>query len=226
MRTLNHCLSQPQVPVKPGHILIADDHPLYRDALRLVVGQVFGEARISEACSESEVMQAVSRHHYDLILLDLRLPEASGYTCLTRLREEAPDSPVVIISAVETPETIRRAFECGAAGYLPKSSSKEIMANALNLVVAGGVFMPAKAMGAPGRTLPPGSDEPALTNRQRTVLALMSRGMANKEIARSLEISEITVKAHVSAILKKLGASNRVQAAMMASGVLGEEQGQ
>ncbi len=209
--------------MKPRRILIADDHPLYRDALQLVVSQVFTGATIAEACSQNQVLQLVTGDNcYDLILLDLKLPGASGYTCLIQLRQLAPDTPIVIISAVETPETIRQAFEYGASGYLPKSSSKEIMTNALNLVVAGGVFMPATAIGTGPRLGEGESGRKGLTHRQLTVLKLMSEGKANKEIAHDLSISEITVKAHVSAILKKLGANNRVQAAMMAEKVLGE----
>jgi DNA-binding NarL/FixJ family response regulator len=210
-------------------ILIADDHPLYRDALEHVVSDIYPGADITSCASQDEVLAVVEGDDsFDLILLDLKLPGATGFTCLSLIRQRTPVTPVVIVSALEDARTTREAMEFGATGYLAKSSTKSTMHNALQLVMSGGVFMPAAAVSgnwlrrrsssrqvqdkAPGHS--------SLTERQQTVLGLMADGKSNKEIANDLSITEITVKAHVSAILRKLGVSNRVQAAMLAKEVL------
>jgi DNA-binding NarL/FixJ family response regulator len=210
-------------------ILIADDHPLYRDALELVVNDIYPGADIISCASQDEVLAVVEGDDsFDLILLDLRLPGATGFTCLSLIRKRTPVTPVVIVSALEDARTTREAMEFGATGYLAKSSTKSTMRNALQLVMSGGVFMPAAAVSgnwlrrrSSARQVQdkdPGHS--SLTERQQTVLELMADGKSNKEIANDLLITEITVKAHVSAILRKLGVSNRVQAAMLAKDVL------
>ncbi len=209
-------------------ILIADDHPLYRDALELVVNDVYPSATIVSCASQAEVLDVVrSDDSFDLILLDLKLPDATGFTCLTLIRNRTSVTPIVIVSAIEDATTMREAIEYGATGYLPKSSTKTTMRNALQLVMSGGVFLPATAISSgwfrrsPAQH-PKSSDTEhcLLTERQQTVLELMAEGKSNKAIANELSITEITVKAHVSAILRKLGVSNRVQAAMLAKDVL------
>jgi len=209
-------------------ILIADDHPLYRDALELVVNDVYPTATIVSCASQAEVLDVVRNDDsFDLILLDLKLPDATGFTCLTLIRNRTSVTPIVIVSGVEDPRTMREAIEYGATGYLPKSSTRTTMRNALQLVMSGGVFMPASAVSsswlrcsAPRQTKSSDSEHSSLTERQQTVLELMAEGKSNKAIANELSITEITVKAHVSAILRKLGVSNRVQAAMLAKDVL------
>lgn len=214
----------------PLRILIADDHPLYRDALEHVVSDIYPGAAIVSCASQDEVLAVVEGDDsFDLILLDLKLPGATGFTCLSLIRERTPVTPVVIVSALEDARTTREAMEFGATGYLAKSSTKSTMHNALQLVMSGGVFMPAAAVSgnwlrrrASPRQVAQDEDarRPSLTERQRTVLELMADGKSNKEIANDLLITEITVKAHVSAILRKLGVNNRVQAAMLAKDVL------
>lgn len=209
-------------------ILIADDHPLYRYALEQVVSENYPAATIVSCASQDEVLAVVrDDDSFDLILLDLKLPGATGFTCLSLVRKRTPVTPVVIVSAVEDANTMREAMEFGATGYLPKSSTRATMRSAVQLVMSGGVFMPASAVS--GNWLRrrsgtrQGSEEArhsSLTERQRVVLALMADGKSNKEIANDLAITEITVKAHVSAILRKLGVSNRVQAAILAKDVL------
>ncbi len=209
-------------------ILIADDHPLYRDALELVVKEVYPSADIVSCASQAEVLDVVqSDDSFDLILLDLKLPDATEFTCLTLVRNRTSVTPIVIVSAVEEATTMREAIEYGATGYLPKSSSRTTMRNALQLVMAGGVFMPAAAVSSSWlrRSVRPraknrATEQSSLTERQQTVLEIMAEGKSNKAIANELSITEITVKAHVSAILRKLGVSNRVQAAMLAKDVL------
>lgn len=209
-------------------ILIADDHPLYRDALELVVNEVYPAAVIISCASQAEVLDVVqSDDSFDLILLDLKLPGATGFTCLKLIRKQTAVTPIVIVSAVEDPNTMREAIEYGATGYLPKSSSRTTMRNALQLVMSGGVFMPASAISSswmrrsvPQQAKNSDTEHSSLTERQQTVLEHMAEGKSNKAIANELSITEITVKAHVSAILRKLGVSNRVQAAMLAKDVL------
>ena len=209
-------------------ILIADDHPLYRDALELVVNDVYPSASIVSCASQEEVLNVVqSDDSFDLILLDLKLPDATAFTCLTLIRSRTSVTPIVIVSAVEDSTTMREAIEYGATGFLPKSSSRATMRNALQLVMSGGVFLPASAVSsswlrrsAPAQESSNDSEHSSLTRRQKTVLQLMAEGKSNKAIANELSITEITVKAHVSAILRKLGVSNRVQAAMLAKEVL------
>lgn len=212
----------------PLTIVIADDHPLYRDALELVVTDIFTAARIVTCASQEEVLGVLRQEDgADLILLDLKLPGAMGFTCLTLIHDLSPITPVVIVSAIEDPATMREAIEHGASGYLPKSSDRQTMRHALQLVMAGSVFLPVTAISSNWlrRPAPPQRDNgeaehTTLTSRQQVVLKLMAEGKSNKEIANELSITEITVKAHVSAILRKLGVSNRVQAAMLAKDVL------
>ena len=216
-------------------IVIADDHPLYRDALELVVGDIFPAAGIITCASQDDVLGVIRQDDgADLVLLDLKLPGAMGFTCLTLIHDLNPITPVVIVSAIEDPATMREAIEHGASGYLPKSSDRKTMRHALQLVMAGSVFLPVSAVSSnwlrrPAQPQKESADgeQTSLTARQRIVLKLMAEGKSNKEIANELSITEITVKAHVSAILRKLGVSNRVQAAMLAKDVLlpGNESG-
>lgn len=207
-----------------NRVLIADDHPLYRDALRHIVAQVYPRALIVEAASQEQVLALVhDDDSFDLVLLDLGIPGATGLSCLQELRKLSSLTPIVVISANAGAETMRAAFDCGATGYLPKSAPKIIMTSAFNLVMSGGIYVPpdviASGLDSKRPTEPtPHTKEPegALSHRQQLVLQLIAEGKANKEIARVLSISEVTVKAHVSAILKKLGVENRVQAALAA----------
>jgi DNA-binding NarL/FixJ family response regulator len=203
-------------------VLIADDHPLYRDALRAIVPQAFPGACVSEAGSQSEVCTLVtSEGAFDLIVLDLHLPGAQGLSCLERVRACAPLTPIIVVSATDDPHTMSEVVLAGAAGYVPKSAPRQVLIDALHAIMGGGTYLPAAAVVALRRVQASGesarqrpSDE--LTSRQKRVLKLLAAGLSNKRIARELEISEITVKAHVSLILKKLGVANRVQAAIEA----------
>jgi len=205
----------------PPRVLIADDHPLYCDALRAVVPQACPGADMGDAASQAEVLAAVAGERaYDLVLLDLNLPGAVGLSCLHALRRAAPTTPIVIVSAVSDPKIMQDAIMGGASAFIPKSASSQVLINALRVIVAGGTYMPTGIVAAlrhadntPGR-----SD---LTQRQRRVLELLSTGLSNKRIARELAISEITVKAHVSAIFRKLGVTNRTQAGLEARRFLG-----
>lgn len=204
-------------------VLIADDHPLFRDAIRDVVARVFADQDEDlvclEATDEAELLRlAESGEDLDLVLLDLSMPGAHGLSHLVRLRSRLPATPVVVISSVTDPATVRQAITCGAAGFIPKSAGKDAIAAALATVFAGGVHLPAELLAEAGpRAAPPGADPDSgpLTSRQLAVLALVADGKANKQIAWELSISEMTVKAHITAILRKLGVSSRAQAIVM-----------
>jgi len=215
----------PQAAAK--RVLIADDHPLYRDALNAIVPQALPNACVSEAGCQSEVFACVtSDAAFDLIVLDLNLPGASGLSCLRQVRETAPLTPIIVVSGNDDPATMGDVVLAGATGYVPKSAPRQVLLDAIKVIMGGGTYLPAAAVIALRRAQSP--DAPAsrpalpdeLTSRQKRVLQLLAEGLSNKGIARELQISEITVKAHVSLILKKLGVANRVQAAMEARKLL------
>ncbi len=198
---------------KPRRVLIADDHPLYCDALRVVVPQACPGAQICDAATQQAVLDAVAtRGPFDLVVLDLNLPGAVGLSCLASLRRDAPTTPVVVVSAVDDPRIMQDVILGGANAYVPKSAPRQVLVNALQVILAGGSYMPSEVIAALREARAAPRDE--LTLRQRRVLELLSSGQSNKSIARVLGISEITVKAHVSAILRKLGVANRVQAGL------------
>lgn len=219
------------------HILLVDDHTLFREALMHVLNQLDNDVIIREASNAEEAAQLVARcSNLDLILLDIDLPGVDGLTALPDLRELAPTIPIVVLSGSETSSHVTRALANGAIGYIPKSSSSHEMLAALRLILQGDVYLPPRLLGKLGTPLLSGSviaddHEPAtglLTTRQIEVLELMGRGLPNKSIARSLNVAEGTVKLHVAAILRSLGARNRTDAVMQASrlGVLPEARAQ
>ena len=216
-----------EAPAK--RVLIADDHPLYRDALRAIVPQALPNASVSEAGCQSEVIASVtSDAAFDLIVLDLNLPGAAGLSCLRHVRETAPLTPIIVVSGNDEPSTMSDVVMAGATGYVPKSSPRQVLVDAIKVIMNGGTYLPAAAVIALRRAQTPdtpSSKSPTsneLTSRQMRVLKLLAEGLSNKHIARELQISEITVKAHVSLILQKLGVTNRVQAAMKARKLLRE----
>jgi len=209
-----------QNSVQAPRVLIADDHPLYCDALRAVVPQACPGADISEANSQEQVLSTVAAgREFSLVLLDLNLPGATGLSCLTELRRIVPTTPIVVVSAVGDPKIMQDVIMGGACAFIPKSAPGQVLINALRVILAGGTYMPtgivASLRGGDGSAA-----HNELTLRQRRVLELLSTGLSNKRIARALDISEITVKAHVTAIFRKLGVSNRVQAGLEARRVL------
>jgi DNA-binding NarL/FixJ family response regulator len=204
----------------PYRVLIADDHPLYRDALQLVVAGVFADMECSHGADVAGTLRALDAGDIDLVLLDLSMPDASGLEGLRRIRAAHPTVPVIVCSADDDPRTVREAFQDGAAGYLPKSSGTALTRHALEIVRAGGRYVPSEALREQAASPTGGGTERVaedpLTPRQVRVLELMEQGLSNKAIGRELGIGEITVKAHVSAILRKLGVDNRVQAVLAA----------
>ena len=203
-------------------VLIVDDHALIRDALgRVLVGLVPGVV-VLEAGDATLALATLEREaDLDLVLLDLSLPGAHGLSLLPTLRAKHPATAVVIISANAEAVSVKRALDQGALGFIPKSSSNEVLKHALQLVLAGGVYIPPQVFGGePGASTAPvsrGLRSPAevgLTGRQAQILALLMRGEPNKVIGRELGLAESTVKNQVTAILKALEVTSRTQAVL------------
>jgi len=205
-------------------ILVADDHPLFREALRLALGRAVPGATVVEADTVAALLDAADRHpEADLLLLDLNMPGAQGFSALVQMRAHYPLLPVVIISANEDPTVIRRSIAHGAAGFVPKSSTVEEMVEALQTVLDGDVWVP-DSVDVDGPALEGAEADIAsrlasLTPQQFRVLTMLSAGLLNKQIAYELGVSEATVKAHMTAIMQKLGATNRTQAVVLAQGL-------
>ncbi len=189
--------------------LIADDHPLIREGIQNVVQHIDAEHIIFLAADFPEAQEIMRQHaDIDLIILDLCMPGMHGMSSLLELRQKKPSTPVVVISASDNIDDIRNSINSGANGYIHKSSSNDVMLNALRLILSGGLYLP------PQWTQQKESEDmdTILTPRQKEVINLLAFGKANKEIAREFSISDKTVKAHLSEIFKRLNADNRTQA--------------
>jgi DNA-binding NarL/FixJ family response regulator len=209
-------------------ILVVDDHVLIREALRGVLKEVKRDATVLEASSCSQAMQVIAEHpDLELILLDLNLPDRDGFFVLTELGERHPAISVVVLSAQQDRDSVDRALDLGAQGFITKSGKRGVMIKALELVFAGGIYIPPEIR---ARDTPlarqPDAKQPAnrpsvspadlgLTDRQVEVLSLMMQGKANKVICRILNLAEPTVKNHVTAILRALKVSSRVEAIIL-----------
>jgi DNA-binding NarL/FixJ family response regulator len=201
--------------------VIADDHPLFRGALREAVSGLFEHVEIGEAGSFEDVAKLLDRGgEVDLILLDLNMPGVRGFSGLMYLRAQYPSVPIVVVSANDDPTVIRRCMDLGTSGFIPKTLGIEEMRAAIKRVLEGGVWTP------PDVDLSAGADTESanlmarlasLTPQQVRVLMMLSEGLLNKQIAYELGVSEATVKAHVSAILQKLGVESRTQAVIAAA---------
>jgi DNA-binding NarL/FixJ family response regulator len=201
-------------------VLVADDHPLFREALRNAVARALPTATIREAESVDALYALIEREaDADLLLLDLNMPGAHGFSALVHLRAHVPQLPVMVVSAREEPAVMRRALDHGAVGFLPKSADATTLGEAIDAVLAGDRWAPASALKAPAA----GAEEHdaaqrvrELTPQQFRVLQMLGDGLLNKQIAYELGVSEATIKAHMTAILRKLGANNRTQAVLIA----------
>ncbi|MGE7370663.1 response regulator [Neorhizobium sp. NPDC001467] len=200
-------------------IIIADDHPLFRGALRQAVNDIGEAPTIIEAGDFLTARQAASDHlDIDLMLLDLNMPGVSGFSGLTALRREFPSLPVIVVSASDDHATISRALDIGASGFISKSAGLEDIRRAIDTVLAGGLWTGLQDEDARNQaTADPAMTElmermKTLTPQQSKVLTMLGRGLLNKQIAFALGVSEATIKAHVSAILLKLNVDSRTQA--------------
>ncbi len=204
-------------------VIIADDHPLFRGALRLAIDGMFKSAKVVEAANVAETTSALQQNSdTDIILLDLKMPGMSGFSGLTFLRSQYPGVPVVVVSGSADQETIRRCLDFGASGFIPKTTDVENMRAAIRAVLDGGSWTPPSfdpAMPADKESADLVRRLASLTPQQMRVLMMLSEGLLNKQIAYEISVSEATVKAHVSAILTKLGVESRTQAVIAAAKV-------
>ncbi len=208
-------------PLSTTKLIITDDHPLFRGALKGAIEAFMPGAVVREANGLDELGRLLAdERDVDLVLLDLTMPGVQGFSGLIYLRAQFPEVPIVIVSATEEATVIRRAVEFGASGFIPKSLDIEGIGNAIRTVLSGDIWAP------PDIDLDTAEDREIidlvrrigrLTPQQMRVLMMLSEGLLNKQIAYELNVSEATVKAHVSAILQKLGVDSRTQAVIAAS---------
>jgi len=197
-----------------ARIVIADDHPLFRSALAHAVGKVWEDGTIIEASSAAEARAALQDGGVETLLLDLHMADSSGLSVLMDLRQDYPALPIVIVSASEEPRVAAAAAQLGAAGFIPKSASLEAMRDGLAAVRDGDAWFPEGGAAGVDDDL---ARIASLTPAQRRILAGIRQGLLNKQIAYELAISEATVKAHITAILRKLGVGSRTQAVLLAA---------
>jgi DNA-binding NarL/FixJ family response regulator len=209
------------LPVHTGEtsVLIADDHPLFRAALQQVMEQIYPRATFSEAADVTELQKQVEdQKDLKLLLLDLHIPGAHGYSALSWFTGHYPSIPVIMISANAHPETVRRAIDHGAAGFLSKSIDTDTMASCIGKVMAGerGLHpgLDATASGASLQSLDVADALASLTPQQFRVVSMLAEGLLNKQIAYELAVKEATIKAHMTEIFRKLGVHSRTQAVL------------
>ncbi|AQA19535.1 DNA-binding response regulator [Halioglobus japonicus] len=206
----------------PHSILIADDHPLFRSALQQVLGPLFAEATLHQAANVAELQSQVEQHpDLNLLLLDLHMPGALGFSALSWFVGHKPATPVIMISANAHPETVRRAIDHGAAGFLSKSADINDMQDCIQRVIAGerGLHpgLDSRADGASLQSLDVAEALASLTIQQFRVASMLVEGLLNKQIAYALDVKEATIKAHMTEIFRKLGVHSRTQAVLALS---------
>jgi DNA-binding NarL/FixJ family response regulator len=206
--------------------LIVDDHPLFREALQSAVRMAHGDAEVFEATSiEGAIDVAAAHRDLDLALLDLSLPGTTGFSGLVRFRSAHPKLPVVVVSGHEEPELVAEAMALGIAGYIPKSTSRRELSDAICEALNGSIYVPPQMRARLAETAPQTEQSQILkklaklTPQQLTVLELIRSGLQNKQIAYELKLAETTVKAHVSEILRKLEVYTRTRAVIEVSKV-------
>jgi DNA-binding NarL/FixJ family response regulator len=212
------------------NILIADDHPIFRSSLKHVLRALNGEVEVTEAGSFKEASSALGKGKFDLVLLDLLMPDMPPVDGLQMIVKAAPEVPVVVVSAIENRRDAVQAIDIGAMGYIPKTATQDEFVRMLKLVLDGGMVLPRglqdtprKAAAPTAARLPSKGQFAQLTRRQRQVLTLLAQGKSNIEIAKDLGVSDKTVRFYISAILKALNVKNRTQAALLATGAMEAE---
>ncbi|SET50442.1 MULTISPECIES: response regulator transcription factor [Marinobacter] len=199
------------------HIIIADDHPLFRAALRQAVSQAVPDAEVAEVESIKALQAAVEKKpDADLVLLDLNMPGAHGFSGLVFMRGQYPGLPVVVVSGSEDLQVMRRSIDYGASGFIPKSAPLPEITDAIQAVLEGDMWLPEGVAEKLEQTQAENTDFSeklaSLTPQQFRVLGMLAEGMLNKQIAYDLDVSEATIKAHITAVFRKLGVRNRTQA--------------
>ncbi|WP_133408474.1 response regulator transcription factor [Parashewanella tropica] len=202
----------------PEQVIIADDHPLFRQALLETLNGRMSKTEFIEAETVKQLEEKLDSHsHADLLLLDLNIPGAHGFNTLIHVRQHYPQIPVIVVSAYEDRDTISQAIEYGASGFIPKSTDIETIFHAINQVLSGEIWLPS---GFDNESSSPSKSQVAeqigsLTQQQYKILLMFAEGLLNKQIAYQLNVSEATVKAHATAIFRKLNVQNRTQAVLV-----------
>ena len=205
-------------------LLLIDDHPLFCDAMAMTVGEIFDAPLIQTAATLKEALKRVSDTPPDLIVLDLNLPDVDGVDGLIRLRSAVPDAKIVVVSSISDNRVTSSVLDSGAFGFVPKGSPREEPVRAFQIVAEGEIYTPEDFVAPQGDFLSQEKQEvveklSSLTPQQSVILNLICEGKLNKQIAYDLSIAETTVKAHLTAIMRKLGVQNRTQAVLLAKKV-------
>ncbi len=202
-------------------VLIADDHALFRDGLSLQLEKINPDFIILQAANFNQALKFVETdNNISLVIMDLDMPDMNWQEALKELKSKAPQARFVVVSAGENSGTIRKSLELGVCGYIPKRSEPVILNKALQLILDGGTYLPPSVL-QPSTDVtvqdrPPCGMTKTLTNRQNQVLGLVAQGLSNKQIAYQMGVSEATVKLHINALLRSVGATNRTQAVILA----------
>ncbi|MGE5170576.1 MAG: response regulator [Rudaea sp.] len=214
---------QPSTPAAPLCILIADDHPLMRAALTSALAGLGPDVQFVEAANHAETLARLDAAPApDLLLLDLRMPGSRGLDGVREVRARAPHVPLAVVSAEQDAAAIRALLAMGVSGFIPKTDSPAVIASAVRLILAGGVYVPPQLVAAAQAPASGNGEAPSgLTARQMDVLRLLARGWSNKAIARELGVSEGTVKVHLLAVFRALDVRNRTAAVLEAQRFLG-----
>ncbi|MBS4773697.1 MAG: response regulator transcription factor [Proteobacteria bacterium] len=200
-------------------ILIADDHALFRDGLSMNLEKLAPHAVISQAANFTQALKiAAAEPKLNLIIIDLDMPDMKWEDGLRELQKAAPNSRIVIISASDENKNVKKALELGVSGYISKRMDTKLLNSALKLIIDGGTYLPPSVMEAGNsvENLGRRTNGKHLTARQSEVLSYVAEGMSNKQIAYEMGVSEATVKLHINALLRAVGATNRTQAVVIA----------
>jgi len=206
--------------IQPEKIIIADDHPLFRQALLGTLKNKLSQTQWLEAQTIAELEQQLQNNgDSDLLLLDLNIPGAHGFSTLIHVRNHFPQIPVVVVSAHEDQNTISKAMGYGAAGFVPKSTPVDDIFSAIMTVLSGETWLPASFQHAQesNDNIDIAERVASLTQQQYRILTMFAQGLLNKQIAYDLNVSEATIKAHATAIFRKLDVRNRTQAVIAIS---------
>lgn len=200
------------MPDSPIRVLIADDHPVVRSGLVMILQQAMGIEVVAEAGTGLEAIALFGQHRPDVVLMDLKMPEMGGVEAIATIRQTHPDVRIIILTTYDGDEDIFRGLSAGARGYLLKNVTRQALIEAIERVHAGQTYIPIEV----GARLAERMGSPQLTPRERDVLLLLTEGKSNQEIAAALVVSEGTVKFHVNGILRKLNVCDRTQAVLVA----------